>query len=380
MLWRGYHQKEEAAGETKTGKTTNENGRERGNSTGSFYGHFTAGRGMKSAKMRSLWLGLRRWLPGLIISGVALWLVFRTISWKDVGQALTSISISTLLLAIVLYLVSMLIRALCWQTLLQRKVPFKRAFFVMNEGYMLNNIFPFRLGEIGRAVIMGNNSPVGILPVFSTIIVERSYDLAISSILLLSTLPLALAMDWARPFALGILGLVIAALISLLVMARYKARVVVWLGKLPLRWSFYRNWILPKIDAILEGFIILTRPQFFFGSLFLMLTSWSLAILEDFVLLRNLIPAAPLWWVGFVLSASALGAGLPSVAAAIGVFEGAVVGTLSLLGVSTSTGLAFALVVHAIQFTFSTGIGAIGLMMEGENLSNLYHRLIVRKS
>lgn len=334
---------------------------------------------MNSEGRSTLWLNLRRWLPGLIVSAVALWLVLRTVSWKDFGQALATMSLGTLGLAIVIYLVSMVVRATCWHTILQRKVPLKRAFFVMNEGYMLNNIFPLRLGEIGRAVILGNSSGIGILPVFSTIVVERSYDLVIASSLLLSTLPMALAMDWARPVAATILGLVTGALILLFIMARNKTRVISWLERLPIHWGFYVNWIVPKFGSILDGFSVLNRPRFFIISFLLMLTSWSLAILEDFVLLRNVVPGAQFWWVVFVMGAATIGAGLPSVAAAIGVFEAAVVGTLSLVGVSSSEALVFALIVHAIQFIFSTLIGVIGLVMEGENFSSLYTKLVLKR-
>jgi uncharacterized membrane protein YbhN (UPF0104 family) len=225
---------------------------------------------------------------------------------------------------------------------------------------------------------LGNSSPIGILPVFSTIIVERSYDLVIASSLLLSTLPLALAMDWARPLALAILGIVVLGLSAVVVMAHFRDPVMRWLDRTPFRWNFYRNWILPKFGSVLDGFSVLNRPSFLAFSLGLMLVSWSLAILEEFVLLRNVVPDAPLWWVGFVLGAAAIGAGLPSVAAAIGVFEAAVVGTLSLVGVAPGKALAFALVVHALQFTLSTSMGVVGLILEGENLVSLYSKLTSR--
>ncbi len=129
---------------------------------------------------------------------------------------------------------------------------------------------------------------------------------------------------------------------------------------------------------MLDGFSVLNRPSFLIFSLGLMLISWSLALLEDYVLLRNVVPDAPVWWVGFVLGAAAIGAGLPSVAAAIGVFEAAVVGTLFLVGVNSSRALAFALVVHALQFTLSTSIGVVGLVLEGENLASLYAKITSR--
>ena len=312
---------------------------------------------MSTRTFSSVWQGVRQWLPGLLISGIALWLVLRTVAWKDVGDALGTMSLGSLVLAVLIYLVSMLARAVCWHTLLQRKVPFKRAFFVMNEGYLLNNIFPLRLGEVGRAVLLGNSSPIGILPVFSTIIVERSYDLVIASSLLLSTLPLVLTMAWERPVALSILGIVILGLGAVVVMAHF----------------------LPKFDSVLDGFSVLNRPVFLVTSLGLMLASWGLAILQELVLLRNVVPTAPVWWVGFVLGAAAIGAGLPSVAGAIGVFEAAVVGSLALVGVPPGKALAFAFVVHGLQFTISTLMGAIGLSLEGENLISLYSKLTSRK-
>lgn len=334
---------------------------------------------MSTRTFSSVWQSVRRWLPGVLISGIALWLVLRTVAWKDVGDALGTMSLGSLALAVLIYMVSMLARAVCWHTLLQRKVPFKRAFFVMNEGYLLNNIFPLRLGEVGRAVLLGNSSSIGILPVFSTIIVERSYDLVIASSLLLSTLPFVLTMAWERPVALTILGIVILGLGAVVVMAHFRGPVMRWLERRPIRWNFYRKWFLPKFDSVLDGFSVLNKPAFLVTSLGLMLVSWGLAILQEFVLLRNVVPTAPVWWVGFVLGAAAIGAGLPSVAGAIGVFEAAVVGTLALVGVPSGKALAFAFVVHGLQFTISTLMGAIGLSLEGENLISLYSKLTSRK-
>ena len=38
--------------------------------------------------------------------------------------------------------------------LLQNKAPYRRVFLTLNQGYLLNNIFPFRLGELGRAFLL----------------------------------------------------------------------------------------------------------------------------------------------------------------------------------------------------------------------------------
>jgi hypothetical protein len=43
MLWWGCNPEEKVVGKAEEGKTTHENGGQRRNSPGSFYGHFTIG-------------------------------------------------------------------------------------------------------------------------------------------------------------------------------------------------------------------------------------------------------------------------------------------------------------------------------------------------
>ncbi len=325
------------------------------------------------------WRSLLRWLPGVVISAVALWLVLRSVTWADVSRALASINLATLALVLVCYMLAMFARSLCWRMILNNQVSWPRAFFVMNEGYFLNNIFPLRIGELGRAFILGRSSGLGFFQVFSTIVVERSYDLVISSCMLLGTITLVLAMAWARTLAWGILAVVAVGLVGLYVAARYRQALFKWAVVAFARFPFVEHWLLPKINALLDGFAVLSRPRAFIFSFAIMVVSWSLAILEEYFILRDIVPGAAIWWLAFVLGVSALGAAVPSVAGAIGVYEAAAVGALSLLGVDPASGLAFALITHVIQLGMSSLFGFIGLVREGESLSSLYQKLSTRK-
>lgn len=334
---------------------------------------------MTLTRTQKAWQAVKRWLPGVAVSVLVLWLLLRSISWEKVGQALAQTRWSTLLLAILVYLVSMAVRALCWHTLLQRKVPYIRAFFVMNEGYLLNNVFPLRLGEFGRAVLMGRYTGKGFLATLSTIVVERIYDIAIAASLFLSMLPLLLSMQGARPLAITVLGVVLAALVLLYGMARNRGPINAWLTRLGEHSPRLARLVIPQIQSVLEGFAVLTRPSLFVQSLGLLGLSWALAILEDYILLRNWVPEAQFWWVAFVLAAGALGAALPSIPGSVGVFEGSVVAALSLVGVDPARALAFALIVHIIQLVFSSLFGLLGLTQEGQSLSSLYSDLVARR-
>jgi hypothetical protein len=83
-----------------------------------------------------------------------------------------------------------------------------RAFYTINEGYLLNNILPFRLGEVARAFLMSRKAGVNFWQVVPSILIERALDLAIAAGLFLATLPFVIGVSWAREAAIGI-GIVV---------------------------------------------------------------------------------------------------------------------------------------------------------------------------
>ena len=312
-----------------------------------------------------------QWGIGVIFTALAVYILSRVIHWEDLKAAFLALSPTSLAISVGIYLISFGLRAWCWQTLLQRKVSLWRAWLGLSEGYFLNNILPLRLGEIGRAFLMGRRTGLGTLNVLSTVVVERFYDLAFASALLLSTLPFVLKMDWARPAAIVILVVIITGLFLLYLAARNRVSLEVWLGQLAKRIPLIQKWVMPSIHSVLEGFSVLTNFQLFIISMLALGLSWGTGIFRDWTILGNLSPGAPYWWALLALSASNLGGALPSMAASLGTFEGAATGALVLAGASPETGLAYALIIHGIHLVISTVMGLIGLSLEGESFSGL---------
>lgn len=323
-------------------------------------------------RKRSLWQDARRWLPGVLISGVALFVVFRVANWADLSLAFKNIQPLNLTIAVTITVLTLGTRAFAWRQLLEEKASFRDAFFIINEGYLLNNLFPLRMGEIGRAVFMGRAINLSPLHVLSTIVIERAFDLAMAAGLLLSTLPLALGMDWAKSTAWIILILVIMGLLVLFLMARYHVQVKGFIERVGKRWPWFERLALPRIGSLLNGLSALTQPSRFIGSLFWIFISWAGWVFTHFVMLRMIAPGAPFWWAAFVDGVLALGVAVPSAPAALGVFEASLVGALTLLGVNASTALAYAILMHFLNFV-STGVfGLIGLVLEGRSLTMLF--------
>ncbi|HPH94897.1 MAG TPA: lysylphosphatidylglycerol synthase transmembrane domain-containing protein [Anaerolineaceae bacterium] len=319
-----------------------------------------------------------QWLPGVIISLAALFFVFRSINLEDFARAFSMIGVPVLLAACALWFLGIFARALCWHLLLGKPVPYLRTFFIMNIGYLLNNIFPLRLGEFGRAAVMGKASQKGFFHALSAIVVERAFDLAIAAGLLLFSLTF-IASEQYRPLAWGILGAVVIGVVGLYLMTCWRSRIdrlTAWFSS---RWPKIGHWVQPKVASVLDGFATMTNPGLFIICFLLMFVSWLLAVALDYLLLIQVVPQVPFWWPVFLLAVTALGAALPSAPASLGTYEGAVWGALAILGVDSSTAIALAIIMHAINFSLSSLSGLVGLTREGERLTTLYQRLLKEK-
>ena len=83
-----------------------------------------------------------------------------------------------LLPGVAVYFVGVWVRAWRWHYLLGpiKKIPTKTMFPITTIGYMGNNIYPARAGEVLRAVILKRREGVPISASLATIIVERIFD------------------------------------------------------------------------------------------------------------------------------------------------------------------------------------------------------------
>lgn len=332
---------------------------------------------MKPAGLLS-WKSLRRWLPGVLISLIALYVVLRLAKWQDLGAALGKIRPIYVLAAVGFTLLFLLVRALAWRVILGGKPTLAQTFWVYNEGYLLNNILPFRAGEIGRGVLLGQLTGLGTMRVLSSIVIERAFDMAIAAGLLLATLPLALEMDWARPVAVVTLVVVLSGLIVLFLVSRNTEWVSRKVGQIGSRWKFAERVIVPQILNLIKGLSILNSPRQFLLGLGLILLAWLVAVTEYYVVLLAVEPAAVYWWGIFTDAVLALGIAIPSAPAALGTFEAAIVGALKILGVDETRGLAYAITMHFVQFVVTGILGLIGLLRQGRPLGALLADMQIR--
>ena len=324
-------------------------------------------------------IGLRM-LPGLIVSALAIFVLSRFIDYEELKRSFELADFRWLPLVLVPFFGTLLARAKAWRTLLEEEVTFRDSFFALNQGYLLNNILPFRLGELGRAFLLGEKSGLSFWRVLSTVIVERIFDLAFAALLIVFVLRFVVDAAWAQSassIALIFVALGFAGLFSL---ARFPLFFITILKKITNPWPKVKEWILGKLDPFLEGLSSLRSLGRFVRVSFWLALAWFFNLAWYYLLLRAFFPVSEWLWAAMAIGAGSLGVAIPSSPAYIGVLEAAVVAALSLFGVDPAMSLAFALVGHAIYFVVTGLLGAWAFSKSGRSLSTLFQRLLNRPS
>jgi uncharacterized protein (TIRG00374 family) len=297
------------------------------------------------------------------------------VDFRQMAEAFRSANYLILAFALSLSFVWMAVRAIVWRTLLRNRASYRDVFLTVGEGYLLNNFLPFRLGEIGRAFLISRKSDLQFMEVIPTIVIERAVDLAFSATVLLISLPFVVGAEGAGQIGVFVGVAVILGLVALYLLARNRQWALDLFNKLSQRWPVLQRVGGGFIASFLEGLAVLTDGWLFARFLFWMMVNWGVAILSYYLMMIAFFPETQVIWAFFGLGVAAFGNAIPSLPGAIGTFEGAFAGALTLLTGDQSTSVAVALAGRVYLYISSLVVGFIGLASEGETLSGIYQQL-----
>ena len=117
------------------------------------------------------------WL-GILISALFLYLALRGLHLGDMWVTMRDAKYGWLVPGVAVYFLGVWVRAWRWHYLLRplKSVSTRTMFPIVAIGYMGNNIYPARAGEVLRAVVLKRKEAVPVSASLATIIVERVYD------------------------------------------------------------------------------------------------------------------------------------------------------------------------------------------------------------
>jgi uncharacterized protein (TIRG00374 family) len=128
-------------------------------------------------------------IAGVLISAVALYFAFKNVPIAELFKYLASINYFWVLPAVLVTVISFMLRAFRWQIILEstRRISFRRAFHPMMIGFMINCVLPGRLGEVARPVILQKEEKVPFATGLATVVAERVFDICFLILLFMLT-------------------------------------------------------------------------------------------------------------------------------------------------------------------------------------------------
>lgn len=313
--------------------------------------------------------GTRRALQvvaSLVAAAGLLWLFFRRVSLREVGEVLASVHLPWVWAAVALALASYAARAWRWGLLLHGvgEPPYATLAGCTAAGFATSTVLPARLGELVRPLLLSARAGLPAAATLASIVAERLLDLFTVVFLFAA----ALALRWQGQGALATSLLWTAVTVGTLgfavvVLVRTREPLVTWLeARARGVWS---RRLVRFLRELLAGLAFWGNPRHAFTLGFASLVTWGLAIAQVAVTAHAFATALSPRQATLVLAVSVVGLAVPT-PGGIGGFHAATQFALTTIASwSLSQATAFALLHHAVCFLPVTLLGFGYMLMVG---------------
>ena len=305
---------------------------------------------------------------GLCISVFALFFLGKQFDISELVEAMNHVDLVMLLPVPALILLSFAMRAQRWRLLVEHQPPirFLPSFSALMIGYLFNNLFPARAGDVARALELGRSEKMSRTKVFATLVTERTVDLFTTLSLLVIVLMSYPALPKTLKESSAVFAFLAFGALSLLVLIHITGQrwITPLLGILA-RWLPHQvNTRLEQIiHSLLEGIAGMFRPSHAFGFLLLTGLVWTIEVLMVYVVALAVGLPLALGNAFLVLLILAMGSMVPSSPSQVGTYEFVGLAALALIDLKGPLALAFIALLHLLTLAGSTTIGVICLLL-----------------
>jgi uncharacterized protein (TIRG00374 family) len=302
-----------------------------------------------------LWLGF---IISIIFLGIALYGLDLVHFWEALREA----NYWWLIPGIVVYFATVWVRTWRWQSMLNHIafVPLRSLFPIVVIGYMGNNVYPARAGEVLRSYVLRRNCGIAMSASLATVVLERLFDGLVMLLFVAITLPFAPLPNTFRTLVIGFSAMFIAALIGFIAVAAYPQRMS-RLYTLAVD-RFAPPFLRPRIHGLFDRFIIglqsLRSPR---EMLVILITSTLIWLGETlkYWFVMHAFPFEVSFLVLMLMTAVVnLFTTIPSTPGYIGTFDAPGIAILTQFGVAHAIAAGYTLVLHVALWLPVTLLGA----------------------
>jgi uncharacterized protein (TIRG00374 family) len=306
---------------------------------------------------------LKRWQfwLGAGISALCLTIALRNLHLGDVWQVLRSARYGWIIPGVAVYFFGVWARTWRWDYLLRpmKRVPLRRLFPVVVIGYMGNNVYPARAGEVIRAYVLRQREGISVSASLATVVVERVFDGLVMLIFVFIGLPFTPMPVWLQWMVIAASVLFFGALAVFMVLAikvEWAEAAYGWAidRVVPLR---FRRPVRGFADRFMTGLHSLRSGR---GVLMIFVTSiviWLAETVKYWFVMHAFDFSVPFWVLMLMNGIVNLATTFPSAPGYVGTFDAPGIEILTIFGVERSLAASYTLVLHAALWLPITLLG-----------------------
>jgi hypothetical protein len=198
------------------------------------------------------------------VSLACLYIAFQQVNLQQVFRALSNTNLSYIIAALIITNVTFILRSLRWRTLLNapKSLTLNQYSSTTHIGYFLNNILPFRAGDIFRAKLLSNHDKdIKLSYLIGSLVGEKIIDLWVVGLFTIILILLGYTNLFGIQFILTVIG--ISFLSSLIIFGRHtlSSRLLI---------------IFPALTSFVKGYTLVSENK-------IRLWSWSMLLWISFV-------------------------------------------------------------------------------------------------
>ena len=319
---------------------------------------------LPSSRIVRIFLGL------VVLASLAGLFWWRRGSFASIGSAFSQVRWEWVVVAIALNLLSVVVRALAWTTVIHSAMepPRPRAplvFSAFSVGLFANAVLPGRIGELARVAVLTRKMPgrKGAWAILvGTVFAHRVFDIVPVLLLILYVIATASIPSSARATLFFVIGIGVGLFAFAFISARRQHHEVTIEGLGPVR----RLLTMGR-----HGLGVLRSPLSAALAVFFQILGWTFQILAVWTAMRAFDIHAPLPAAGVVLLLMNVVTIIPFWPGNVGLVQVAIATALVGYGVQYSVGVAYGFGLQAIEASVGIGVGLLFLAREGLSMAML---------
>lgn len=291
------------------------------------------------------------------VATLCLYFAFNQVNIEDIYRALSNANLTYIFAAFIATFGTFILRSFRWKILLDspKDLELQKYISTTHIGYFLNNILPFRAGDLARAKLLSSNSAnIKFSFLVGSLVAEKIIDLWIIGLFSIFLILFGFNNVLGLEFSIGILLLYIIT--SFIIFGSNSLA-----NKIQKQFSITKNFI--------DGYLLVSKNKIKLGGISILL--WFSFVAYMYTLLKSVnIDLSFQQYIGITVITSIV-TSLPIAPAAIGTYHLAVIYFLNLYGIGIDQSQTAAILLHSAFLLYTIILGYIYLSFEKIELKSL---------